>query len=229
MLSLSKIRLISNLANLTVKFSANNLTKIPIHLNQFKLYSINYNTPTNRPKVFKPTTVPVTNANKHLEIELIGNDGNQMGKVSMEKAKQLADQSELKLVIIDESCKPPKFKLMTGQELYKAQIKIRDDNKNVDHSNKVTKEKEIDINLGISEHDLEIKLKMAHNFYEKGHPIRIKVLSKILNKKEKNIPKLQDEFLDKLKRAITFAKVTIEKRSEHQIALHIDSKNEPKS
>lgn len=149
-----------------------------------RAYSINYKTPTNRTKVFKPSTVAVTNANKHLVIEVFDHDDKDLGKMSMEKAKELADKSELKLVITDESCSPPKFKLMTGNELYKLQVKTRHDHKlDKESANKVTKSKEIDINLGISDHDLEIKLKMAHNFYEKGHPITIKILSKIINKR----------------------------------------------
>lgn len=146
-------------------------------------YSINYKTPTNRSKVFKPETIAVTNANKHLEIELFDQNEKDLGKMSMEKAKDLANRSELKLVITNDSTTPPKFKLMSGNELYKMQIKTRNENKfDKENTLKVTKEKEIDINLGISEHDLEIKIKMAQNFYEKGHSIKIKIISKIVKK-----------------------------------------------
>ncbi|RNA35400.1 translation initiation factor IF- mitochondrial [Brachionus plicatilis] len=223
MFKMRYLRLFSNIVDLSTKstFRKNLLIS---NLN-VKPYSINYKTPTNRTKVFKPTTVAVTNANKHLQIELSGNDEKNLGRMSMERAKELADKSELKLVLVDESCSPPKFKLMTGHELYKAQIKIRDEHKNDSDTNRVMKEKEIDMNLAISDHDLDIKIKMAHNFYDKGHPIRIKIISKIQNKKEKNIPKLQEEFLEKLKKLINFAKFKIEKMNENQILIQISSKN----
>lgn len=173
------VRLCSNIFN----FPTVSIVRSRLLFTNVKAYSINYKTPTNRAKVFKPTTVAVTNANKHLQIELTGNDEVNLGRISMEKAKELADKSDFKLVIIDENCSPPKFKLMTGQELYKAQIKVRDEHKKDSDEPKMAKEKEIDINLGISDHDLDIKIKMVHSFYDKGHPIKIKVLSKIQKKK----------------------------------------------
>ncbi len=101
------------------------------------------------------------------------------------QAQDKANRSELKLVIIDEVSSPPKFQLMTGQELFKLQMKLKENEKieKAAYVNKVLKEKEIDFNLGISDHDFETKLKMMNNFYEKGHPIRIKVASKIANAK----------------------------------------------
>lgn len=137
-------------------------------------------TPTNRSKTFKPATVPVTNANKHLIIDLADQNGQEIGKVNMERAKELAEQGGLKLVIVDDVCSPPKFKLMTGKELTQMQIRQKEVNRG---DAKELREKEIDINLGISEHDLDIKLKMANNFFDKGHRIKIRVLSKIYKKR----------------------------------------------
>jgi len=139
-------------------------------------YLSDYKTPTNNSKTFKPTTIAVTNANKHLMINVFDQKDTFLGKMSMEKAKEMANKSELKLVIVDDTESPPKFKLMTGNQLYKAQMNTKD-------AVKVPKNKEIDINLGISDHDLETKIKMLHNFHEKGHFVTIKLISKIMNKK----------------------------------------------
>jgi translation initiation factor IF-3 len=102
----------------------------------------------------------------------------------MEKAKEMANKSELKLVIVDDKESPPKFKLMTGNQLYKSQMTTKD-------AVKAPKSKEIDINLGISDHDLDTKMKMLHNFHEKGHPVTIKIMSKIINKKVSSLVNLQ--------------------------------------
>ena len=86
-------------------------------------------------------------------------------------------------MIIDESTKPPKFKLMNGNELYQLQLKHREEKRaEKDAGFKYLKEKEIDINLGISDHDLDIKVKMIQNFFEKGNPIKIKIKSVIVGK-----------------------------------------------
>jgi translation initiation factor IF-3 len=142
--------------------------------------TINYKTPTNRAKKFSPTTVPVTKANAHLEIHLFDDKDSDLGKVRMSEAKQLAEKRELKLVITDESCSPPRFKLMSGAELFKLQMKTKESD--ADNAVKNLKEKEVDFNLGISDHDFDIKMKMVANFHERGHAVKIKVISKIANK-----------------------------------------------
>ncbi len=141
---------------------------------------LHYKTPVNRPKAFRPSTLPVTNANKHLIINLIDEKDIDLGEIRLDKAKDIADSKELKLVIIDEVSSPPKFKLMTGNDLYQLQIKYRDDYK---ENVKEPKTKEIEVNLGIDDHDLDIKLKMLKNFFEKGYSIKFKVTSRIINKK----------------------------------------------
>ncbi len=148
-------------------------------------YSVKVKTPTNSHKTFRPTTVPVTKANQHLEIELFDENNADLGKMSMQAANERRLKNPvLKLVIIDEKTSPPKFKLMTGSELFQLQMTSRENSRTEKELNdKPLKQKEIDLNLGISDHDLEIKLKMAQNFYEKGHSIKIVLSSKIFQKK----------------------------------------------
>ena len=141
---------------------------------------LHYKTPVNRTKAFRPSTLPVTNANKHLVINLFDEKNIDLGEMRLDKAKELADSKELKLVITDEISSPPKFKLMTGNELFQLQIKYRDDFK---ENVKEPKTKEIEVNLGIDDHDLDIKLKMLKNFFEKGYSVKFKVTSRIINKK----------------------------------------------
>jgi translation initiation factor IF-3 len=186
MLKLSHLRYLINVHGLSLKpktFSSLFQTKSSLtpfsnrtyQLNQVE-WSSEYKTPTNNSKTFKPSTIAVTNANKHLEINLFDQNDTFLGKMSMEKAKEMANKKELKLVVVDDKESPPKFKLMTGNQLYKSQMTTKE-------TIKVPKSKEIDINLGISDHDLDTKIKMLHNFHEKGHLVTIKIISKIINKK----------------------------------------------
>jgi translation initiation factor IF-3 len=172
----SLLRRLANPANLNVLISN---AQRPISVST-ALPTINVKTPTNRAKKFAPTTVPVTKANAHLEIHLFDEKDADLGKVKMSEAKRLAERGELKLAITDESCSPPKFKLMTGAELFKLQMKTKES----DAANPVKnlREKEVDFNLGISDHDFDIKMKMVANFYERGHAVKLKVISRIENK-----------------------------------------------
>ena len=83
--------------------------------------------------------------------------------------------------MIDEAPSPPHGKLITGKELYELQIKYRHSEERANL--KLPKEKEVDMNIGIDVHDLDIKLNMIKNFVEKGHPVIIKIDSKIKNNK----------------------------------------------
>jgi translation initiation factor IF-3 len=171
-----------NLSNETIIFNKYLLNNNTLKTSNFN-YTINVKTPANSHKVFRPSTIAVTNANKHLIVNLFDQSNTDLGKMSMEKAKELSLKGDLKLVIIDESTKPPKFKLMNGNELYQLQLKHRDEKRaEKETGNKFLKEKEVDINLGISDHDLDVKVKMIHNFYEKGNPIKIKIKSLIAGK-----------------------------------------------
>lgn len=141
---------------------------------------LNYKTPVNRPKMFTPSTLPVTNANKHLKVNLFDDKDIDLGEMRLDKAKELADTKGLKLVITEDSTTPPKFKLMSGHDLYQLQMKFRETLKD---NVKEPKLKEIDVNLGIDDHDLDIKVKMLKNFYDKGCTVKFKVSSKIINKR----------------------------------------------
>ena len=149
-----------------------------------RMYSVDYKTPLNAKKKFEPTTVAVTKANKHLDVELIDEKDNSQGKVNIAEAKKMADKLELKLVCIDESCSPPKFKMMGGKELHKLQMEIKEKNREEKEKGlqKNIKDKEIDMNLGIGDHDLATKLKTTEALFNKGHNIKIKVYSKKIDK-----------------------------------------------
>ncbi len=142
-----------------------------------------YKTPFNSGKAFAPTTVSVSKAIKHLKINLLDQDGKDLGEMNLESADKLAHGKELKLVIIDQTSSPVKFKLMNGTALYELQKEYKEINKDAVKQLKI---KEMEFNLGIEKNDFDIKVKLIKQFYEKGHAINILVKSKI-NRKDVNI------------------------------------------
>ena len=138
-----------------------------------------FKTPINRAKAFSPTTVNVGKGNKHLLVNLFDEIDNDLGKISLDEANELAKIKELKLVIVDEECSPVKFKLMNGNSLYKLQREYRETNKDFV---KEAKEKEVRFKLGIDENDFAIKKKMIQQFYEKGYSVKIIIKSQIARK-----------------------------------------------
>lgn len=138
-----------------------------------------YKTPTNRHKIFRPMSVAVTKQNQHLEIDLSDENGKELGRVSLKEASELAKSRSLRLAIVDESTSPPKFRLLQGKELARLQMQAKQDGAtDKEGGGVVHKMKEVQINLGIADHDLEIKTKMANNFLEKGHDVNILIKSR---------------------------------------------------
>lgn len=178
------------------------------------MYTVDYKTPLNSKKRFEPTTVAVTKANKHLDVELIDDKDNSKGKVNIAAAKEMADKLQLKLVCIDEKSSPPKFKMLSGKELHKLQMDIKEKNREKKEKGllKNVKEKEIDLNLGIGDHDLANKLKITESLFNKGHIVKIKVFTKKVDK-ELDATQLQNNFIKKLEESVKFTKLKLERRS----------------
>jgi translation initiation factor IF-3 len=131
-----------------------------------------------KPVYTEPTTIIPTKANSHLVIDLTDENGVELGHLSIKEAKKRADEKELKLVLVDDSKSPPKFKIMKGDALHNLRMELKKERKEKIESGeikKVMKEKEFDFNLGIEDNDLKFKIDHIKSLYEKGHPITIKI------------------------------------------------------
>ncbi len=80
------------------------------------------------------------------EVRLIGKDGEQLGVVSTNEARRLADENELDLVMISPNAKPPVCKVMDyGKFVYEQSKKEKEAKK----KQKVISIKEIRVSLTI--------------------------------------------------------------------------------
>ena len=106
------------------------------------------------------------------EVRLIGTDGSQLGVVSSNEARRLADESDLDLVMISPNAKPPVCKIMDyGKFVYEQSKKEKEAKK----KQKVISIKEIRVSLTIEEHDIDIKAKNARKFLLDGDKVKITV------------------------------------------------------
>ena len=106
------------------------------------------------------------------EVRLIGTDGEQLGVVSSNEARRLADESDLDLVMISPNAKPPVCKIMDyGKFVYEQSKKEKEAKK----KQKVVNIKEIRVSLTIEEHDIDIKAKNARKFLLDGDKVKITV------------------------------------------------------
>jgi len=104
------------------------------------------------------------------ECRLIGDDGEAYGVVSMDRARQIADEVGLDLVEVSPAAKPPVVKLIDyGKFKYMQQKKEAEARKKA----AVIQLKEIQFRPNIEAHDLETKLRHAEKFLEQGDKVKM--------------------------------------------------------
>lgn len=106
-------------------------------------------------------------------VRLIGSDGSQFGVVSLEEARERADEDGLDLVEVAPDSRPPVVKLMDyGKFRYEEQRRARESRKK-QHRIQV---KEVKFRPGTGDHDYEFKLRHARRFLEDGNKVKLTMM-----------------------------------------------------
>jgi len=107
------------------------------------------------------------------EVRLIGEEGEQLGVLSLEKALQLASDSDLDLVEVAPTADPPVCRILDyGKYRYEQTKKDRKARK----SQRSSLLKEIRIRPRVKEHDIGTKVKIARKLLEDGDKVRFFVV-----------------------------------------------------
>lgn len=116
----------------------------------------------------------INNQIRAREIRVIDETGKQLGVLFKEKAIQIAKERGFDLIQVTEKVEPPVCKLLDyGKYLYNLQKK----EKAAKH-HKTGELKGIRLTFGISEHDLETRVKQSEKFLKKGNKVRIEMALK---------------------------------------------------
>ncbi len=104
------------------------------------------------------------------EVRLIGADGGQLGVVPIQKALEIASQSELDLVEVAAAANPPVCRVIDYSKFkYDQEKKEREAKKH----QKQIKLKEIRLKPNIDEHDYQTKVKQAVTFLQKKDKVKV--------------------------------------------------------
>lgn len=107
---------------------------------------------------------------KDSEVRLVGEDGEQLGVMSVKDAQKLADDAGLDLVKIAPTAQPPVCKIVDyGKFKYELTRKEKDAKK----KQKVIEVKEIRLSPNIDTNDLNTKISAARKFLTKGDKVKI--------------------------------------------------------
>ncbi|MCM8795979.1 MAG: translation initiation factor IF-3 [Candidatus Omnitrophica bacterium] len=104
------------------------------------------------------------------QVRLIGPQGNQLGIVPIEKAREIADEYELDLVEVAPQASPPVCRIIDFSKFKYDQEKKEREAKKHHHQGKL---KEIRLKPNINDHDYAIKLKQVMGFLEKKDRVKI--------------------------------------------------------
>ena len=120
--------------------------------------------------------VPIFKANtqiKALEVFLIDENNEPIGKMSTEKAVQLAAEASLDLVEVNPKANPPVVKIVNlGQLKYEREKQAHKQKM----QQKKTETKNIRLSFRISDHDLDMRVAQAEKFLAKENKIKVELI-----------------------------------------------------
>ena len=106
------------------------------------------------------------------ELRVLGDEGEQMGILSLAEALKIADEKELDLVLVSPDAKPPVAKMMDyGKFKYEQEKKKKEARKN----QKTIDVKEVKFSCKIADGDIAYKVKHAIEFLEDGKHVKLRV------------------------------------------------------
>ena len=118
--------------------------------------------PTQKYRVNRQIRIP--------QVRLINQDDDQIGVVSTDEARRMADEAGLDLVEVQPNADPPVCRIMDyGKFKYAQKKKERGNAKAKAHSTL----KELRVRPAIDDHDLEYRLVQGRKFLEEGHKVQV--------------------------------------------------------
>ena len=113
--------------------------------------------------------MPINRQIKEKEVQVIGETGEKIGVLPIEKAIAIAEEKNLDLVLVAPNAKPVVCKIMNyGKYKFEQAKKEKESRKN----QKAVELKEIRVSSNIGEHDFNFKSKNARSFLESGNKVK---------------------------------------------------------
>ena len=104
---------------------------------------------------------------------MVGEDGEQLGKVSIDRAFEIAKEAGLDVVIVAEKADPPVCRILDyGRLRYDQKRKLKNQKKK-QHAQKL---KEIKFHVNVDIHDYNYKVNHAKEFLGKGYKVKLSLV-----------------------------------------------------
>ncbi len=107
------------------------------------------------------------------KIRVIDTNGNQLGILTPQEARQIAQEQELDLVLVSDKADPPVCRVMDyGKYKFEQEKKVREAKKK-QHNAEV---KEVKMRYKIEEHDYQVRLNQAKRFLASGDKVKATIM-----------------------------------------------------
>ncbi len=107
------------------------------------------------------------------KIRVIDTNGQQLGILTPQEARQIAQEQELDLVLISDKADPPVCRVMDyGKYKFEQEKKVREAKKK-QHNAEV---KEVKMRYKIEEHDYQVRLNQAKRFLASGDKVKATIM-----------------------------------------------------
>ncbi len=104
------------------------------------------------------------------QVRLVGEDGEQLGIVPIDQARNLSIDKDLDLVMIAPKAEPPVCRIMDyGKFRYEQEKREKEAKK----KQQVIETKEIQLSCNIGDHDFQTKLNHAFRFLKEGNKVKV--------------------------------------------------------
>lgn len=114
--------------------------------------------------------IRINNAIRARELRVVGANGENLGVLSTQDALKAADEANLDLIEISPNANPPVAKIMDyGQYRYETKRKASE----VKAKSHVTETKNVQVKIGTSEHDQNLKARRAAEWLSEGHRVKV--------------------------------------------------------
>lgn len=134
---------------------------------------------------------------RYPNIRLIDTDGGQLGIVTSEEGRRLAEEKELDLVLVSDKSDPPVCRIMDYGKYKFEQEKRAKEAKKKQHTADV---KEVKMRYKIEEHDYQVRVNNAQRFLKSGDKVKATVTFKGREIQHANLAKqLLDRMAEDLK------------------------------
>ncbi|MGK7927225.1 MAG: translation initiation factor IF-3 [Spirulina sp.] len=134
---------------------------------------------------------------RYPKIRLIDTDGGQLGLVSSDEGRRLAEEKELDLVLVSDKSDPPVCRIMDYGKYKFEQEKRAKEARKKQHTADV---KEVKMRYKIDEHDYQVRVNNAQRFLKSGDKVKATVTFKGREIQHANLAKqLLDRMAEDLK------------------------------